>query len=162
MPYKPIEEYGMIGDLETVALIATDGGIDCPVPDSPTVFGAILDDARGGRFSITPKRGDRLRQMFPDTNVRPGADDGVGDVTDFMPVLRHAHAIVRGLDLRPRAAADLPGALRAALRLRAAPSTAPRVARAELCSVCREPTAWCCGCARRRRSRSRMVPPSPS
>ena len=52
MTYKPIEDYGMIGDLETIALVATDGGIDylCfPHFDSPTVFGAILEDARGGR-----------------------------------------------------------------------------------------------------------------
>jgi GH15 family glucan-1,4-alpha-glucosidase len=107
VPYKPIEDYGMIGDLETIALVAGDGAIDylCfPRFDSPTVFGAILDDARGGRFSIAPKTpANRLRQMYlPDTNVlltRFLCDDGVGDVTDFMPVgdVRHAHAIVRRL-----------------------------------------------------------------
>jgi GH15 family glucan-1,4-alpha-glucosidase len=107
VPYKPIEDYGMIGDLETIALVATDGAIDylCfPHFDSPTVFGAILDDARGGRFSIAPKPpANRLRQMYlPDTNVlltRFLCDEGVGDVTDFMPVgdVRHAHAIVRRL-----------------------------------------------------------------
>jgi GH15 family glucan-1,4-alpha-glucosidase len=107
VPYKHIEEYGMIGDLETIALVSTGGEIDylCfPHFDSPTVFAAMLDAERGGRFSIAPKiAASRTRQMYlPDTNIlltRFLGDGGVGEITDFMPVgeIRHAHAIVRRL-----------------------------------------------------------------
>ena len=74
MPYQPIEEYGVIGDLATLALVATDGSIDymCfPHFDSPTVFAALLDDKRGGRFAISPTGEEpRRKQMYlPDTNV---------------------------------------------------------------------------------------------
>ncbi len=94
MPYLPIENYGVIGNLHTVALVGLDGSIDwfCyPHFDSPSVFGAILDDRRGGRFRIAPAGdGARTKQMyFPDTNVlitRFLARDGVGSVIDFMPV----------------------------------------------------------------------------
>ncbi|MFZ0217399.1 MAG: glycoside hydrolase family 15 protein [Candidatus Dormiibacterota bacterium] len=105
MPYKPIEEYGIIGDLDTLALVGTDGAIDylCyPHFDSPTIFAALLDDQKGGDFTIGPLTGGaRLKQMYlPDTNVlltRFLSDDGVGEITDFMPVddARHPHAIVR-------------------------------------------------------------------
>ena len=50
MGYKPIESYGVIGDLHTVALVGIDGSIDwCCLPhfDSPSVFAAILDDQKG-------------------------------------------------------------------------------------------------------------------
>ena len=53
MGYKPIESYGVIGDLHTVALVGIDGSIDwCCLPhfDSPSVFAAILDDQKGGSF----------------------------------------------------------------------------------------------------------------
>ena len=58
-----IEEHGVIGNLRTVALVATNGAIDwCCLPnfDSPSVFGALLDDARGGHFQISPTV-DKLR-----------------------------------------------------------------------------------------------------
>jgi GH15 family glucan-1,4-alpha-glucosidase len=53
--YQPIEDYGIIGDLHTVALVGIDGSIDfCSLPrfDSPTIFAALLDAKQGGRFSI--------------------------------------------------------------------------------------------------------------
>ena len=52
MAYQPIENYGIIGNMHTVALVGLNGSIDwlCyPNFDSPSVFGAILDDQKGGR-----------------------------------------------------------------------------------------------------------------
>jgi GH15 family glucan-1,4-alpha-glucosidase len=94
MPYQPIENYGVIGDLHTVALVGLNGSIDwmCyPHFDSPSIFAAILDDERGGRFQIAPTREDvtHKQMYFPDTNVlmtRFLSPDGVGEVTDFMPI----------------------------------------------------------------------------
>ena len=57
MSYQPIENYGIIGDLHTVALVGMDGSIDfmCfPSFDSPSVFARILDDEKGGYFRIAP------------------------------------------------------------------------------------------------------------
>jgi len=93
-PYQPIENYAVIGDLNTVALVGLSGSIDflCfPEFDSPSVFAALLDQAKGGYFKIAPRH-DNLRQKqlyLPDTNVlltRFLAVDGVGEITDFMPV----------------------------------------------------------------------------
>ena len=57
MGYQPIENYGVIGNMRTVALVGMNGSIDwfcCPNFDSPSVFAAILDDKKGGHFSIAP------------------------------------------------------------------------------------------------------------
>lgn len=94
MAYQPIENYGIIGDLNTVALVGLNGSIDflCfPDYDSPTVFAALLDDNNGGRFEIKPLFSEmKNRQMYlPDTNVlltRFLSPEGVGEITDFMPV----------------------------------------------------------------------------
>ena len=64
MAQLPIAEHGVIGDLHTVALVGTDGTIDwCCLPrfDSPSVFGAVLDDERGGYFRIAPAAGCTTR-----------------------------------------------------------------------------------------------------
>jgi GH15 family glucan-1,4-alpha-glucosidase len=94
MPYQPIENYGIIGDLNTVALVGLNGSIDfmCfPNFDSPSIFAALLDDKKGGRFEISAQFADmKTKQLYlPDTNVlltRFLSDDGVGEITDFMPV----------------------------------------------------------------------------
>ena len=55
--YAPIGEYGVIGDLSTIALVGMDGSIDflcLPHFDSPSVFAALVDADRGGRFQIAP------------------------------------------------------------------------------------------------------------
>jgi len=103
--YQALENYGFIGDLHTVALVGVDGSVDymCfPHFDSPTVFGALLDTEKGGRFKIAPTSdGSRLKQMYlPDTNVlltRFLSIDGVAEIIDFMPVaeMRHTHILVR-------------------------------------------------------------------
>ena len=75
MSYQPIEDYGIIGNMRTVALVGMNGSIDwlCwPHFDSPSVFAAILDDGKGGRFSISPieTEGVNRKQLYwPDTNV---------------------------------------------------------------------------------------------
>jgi GH15 family glucan-1,4-alpha-glucosidase len=93
--YPDISEHGLIGDLQTAALISTDGTVDwfcCPRFDSPSIFASLLDHDRGGHFRIGPDRDDYVsRQMyFPDTAIlitRFLTPDGVGEVLDFMPVL---------------------------------------------------------------------------
>ncbi|WP_261325745.1 glycoside hydrolase family 15 protein [Modestobacter marinus] len=93
MTETAIADHGIIGDLQTSALVTTDGSIDwfcCPRFDSPSVFGALLDDERGGRFRIRPSGVDYTsKQMyFPDTAVlvtRFFTATGVGQVLDFMP-----------------------------------------------------------------------------
>ena len=57
MAYQPIENYGIIGDLNTIALVSLTGSIDfmCfPNFDSPSIFAALLDEENGGRFVIHP------------------------------------------------------------------------------------------------------------
>jgi GH15 family glucan-1,4-alpha-glucosidase len=96
MTYQPIENYGMIGDMHTVALVGADGSIDwlcVPRFDSPSVFAAILDDDKGGRFKIAPVSDDVTCKQFywPETNVlitRFLGPDGAAELTDFMPVSR--------------------------------------------------------------------------
>ncbi len=95
MSYHPIESHGVIGDMHTVALVAMDGTIDwCCLPrfDSPSIFGALLDDRKGGFCSLAATSEGRLRQMYlPESNVlltRFLNPDGVGEVLDFMPVSR--------------------------------------------------------------------------
>ncbi|MPZ14467.1 MAG: glycoside hydrolase family 15 protein [Chloroflexi bacterium] len=94
MSYQPIEDYGIIGNMRTAALVGRDGSIDwlCwPEFDSPSIFASILDRARGGRFAITPVADNVVNKQFywPDTNVlitRFLSADGVGEVRDYMPV----------------------------------------------------------------------------
>ena len=106
--YQPIEHYGVIGDLYTVALVGMNGSIDflcLPHFDSPSVFAALLDDERGGRFVIAPILGDEARQRqlyLPDSAVlltRFLADDGVAEISDCMPVEEtvygQAHNLIR-------------------------------------------------------------------
>ena len=97
MSYQPIENYGIIGDLNTIALIGLNGSIDfmCfPDFDSPTIFAALLDDQKGGRFEIVPAFAQmKTKQLYlPDTNVlltRFLSSEGLGEITDFMPVNEH-------------------------------------------------------------------------
>ncbi len=96
MAYQLVENYGIIGNMRTAALVRMNESIDwfCyPNFDSPSVFGAIPDEKRGGRFEIAPRDGTVATKQFywPETNVlvtRFLASEGVGQITDFMPVGR--------------------------------------------------------------------------
>src|SRR5882757_8896574 len=103
-----IADHGLIGDLQTAALIGTDGGIDwfcAPRFDSPSMFGALLDRRQGGHFRIRPQARDVTSKQlyFPDTAIlitRFMTEAGVGEVIDFMPVADGAlqagtHRLVR-------------------------------------------------------------------
>ncbi len=105
MPYLPIEDHAVIGDLHTVALVGKDGVIDFlshPHFDSPTVFASLLDAEKGGSFRVSPHLDAEVTKQhyLPDTNVlltRFLSEHGLAHVIDFMPVvdLGHAHAIYR-------------------------------------------------------------------
>ncbi|MHC2992968.1 glucoamylase [Pontibacter sp. HJ8] len=92
--YLPIEDHGVIGDLNTVTLVGLNGSIDfmCfPDFDSPTIFASLLDTENGGCFSLHPAcDGMKHKQLYlPDTNVlltRFLSDDGIAEITDFMPL----------------------------------------------------------------------------
>jgi len=94
MRFQPIENYGVIGNMQSIALVGMNGSIDflCyPDFDSPTIFAALLDDKKGGRFAIRPQLANvRVRQLYlPDTNIlltRFLADEGVAELTDYMPI----------------------------------------------------------------------------
>ena len=113
MSFEPIENYGAIGNMRSIALVGMNGSIDflCfPRFDSPTVFAALLDDERGGRFQIQPQlNNSRVRQLYlPDTNIlltRFLSNGGLVELTDFMPISADAEqpnelvrsvAVVRG------------------------------------------------------------------
>ena len=94
MGYLPIENYGIIGNMRTAALVGMNGSIDwfcSPHFDSPSMFGAILDDEKGGRFKIAPLAEKlKSRQFYwPSTNIlvtRFLHEDGIAELEDFMPV----------------------------------------------------------------------------
>jgi len=92
-PYRPIEDYGIIGDCASAALVGTNGSIDwlCwPRFDSPSIFARILDANKGGYFQICPAGDYSVERRYrPDTNVLETTfttDAGVLRLTDLMPV----------------------------------------------------------------------------
>ncbi|MFJ8622690.1 glycoside hydrolase family 15 protein [Kitasatospora sp. NPDC093550] len=95
-PYPPIAEHGIIGDLQTAALVSTDGDIDwwcTPRFDSPSLFASLLDHAKGGRCGLAVDRAEvpdaQVKQLYlADTAIlitRYLAPQGVAEVLDFMP-----------------------------------------------------------------------------
>jgi GH15 family glucan-1,4-alpha-glucosidase len=104
--YPSIADHGLIGDLQTAALVSTGGSIDwfcTPRFDSPSVFGALLDADRGGHCTVRAAGRHTTQQLYlPDTAVlvtRFLSERGVGEVIDFMPisgdVASETHRIVR-------------------------------------------------------------------
>ncbi|MEV6833797.1 glycoside hydrolase family 15 protein [Streptomyces sp. NPDC051133] len=109
--YPPIAEHGMVGDLQTAALVSSGGIIDwwcTPRFDSPSVFASLLDSERGGHCRLAAEypdgNGIPVRQLYlSDTAVlvtRFMTPDGVGEVADFMVPLdssapQDRHTLVR-------------------------------------------------------------------
>ena len=94
MAYQPIENYAIIGNMRSAALVGLNGSIDwfCfPHFDSPSLFASILDERKGGHFKISPAIPDsKCKQHYwPDTNVlitRFYNAEGIVEITDYMPV----------------------------------------------------------------------------
>ncbi|MFE7326077.1 glycoside hydrolase family 15 protein [Streptomyces sp. NPDC057565] len=106
--YPPIADHGLVGDLQTAALVSSRGVIDwfaAPRFDSPSIFGALLDCEHGGHFQLAPDHpeGSSKQLYYPDTAVlvtRFMSPDGVGEVIDYMPpdltgVATDRHTLVR-------------------------------------------------------------------
>jgi GH15 family glucan-1,4-alpha-glucosidase len=92
--YHDITDYGIIGDLHTVALINQEGGIDwCCLPflDSPSMFAKLLDTHRGGSFKISPTHFVKSTSRYlSKTNILQTTfkgEDSKVILTDFMPIL---------------------------------------------------------------------------
>ncbi|MFF3445572.1 glycoside hydrolase family 15 protein [Streptomyces sp. NPDC002667] len=124
--YPPIADHGLIGDLQTAALVSSRGVINwfaAPRFDSPSVFASLLDHDGGGYFRLAPDHpeGSWRQLYYPDSAVvvtRFMSPDGVGEIIDHMPVLTgetptDRHSLVRvvrsvrgtvhfGLECRPR------------------------------------------------------------
>ncbi|HSK08804.1 MAG TPA: glycoside hydrolase family 15 protein [Vicinamibacterales bacterium] len=110
--YRPIRDYAVIGDCRTAALVSTAGSVDwlcLPGFDGPSVCGAILDDERGGRFSVRPTgpAGGVSRRYLPGTAVLQTTfttGEGRACLTDAMSVagtaasLRPGHELVRRIE----------------------------------------------------------------
>src|SRR3954468_15128417 len=92
--YPLIADYGLIGNLQTAALVSTDGTIDwfcAPRFDSPSIFGCLLDHDQGGHLRTHPTADTFTKQQlyYPDTAIlvtRFLTESGVGEVVDFMPI----------------------------------------------------------------------------
>ncbi|WP_344612380.1 glycoside hydrolase family 15 protein [Dactylosporangium salmoneum] len=92
--YPAIENHGLIGDLQTAALVTNDGTVDwfcAPRFDSPSIFAALLDRRKGGYCQIVPDGTSYVsKQLYlPGTTMlitRFLSADGVGELIDFMPI----------------------------------------------------------------------------
>ena len=91
--YPPIEDYGLVGNMRTAALVGKNGSVDwlCfPHFDSPSVFAAVLDHDKGGHCRLEVDGEMSVRQTYlPDSNVlvtRYAGDDGAAEIVDYMPV----------------------------------------------------------------------------
>jgi len=119
--YPSIEEYGVIGDLSTIALVGPGARIDClcfPEFDSPSVFAAHVDRKKGGCFSLTPVLKDAVEKKiyFAETNIllsRFLSEDGIAEVSDLMlihdqetrqAVVRRAKAVHGAVEFTMRCA----------------------------------------------------------
>jgi len=118
LAYKKIGAYGVIGNGATIALVGLDGAVDwlcSPHLDSPTIFGALLDDAKGGRFAVTPEAAwDSAQHYLRETNILQTlfrTASGEAEVVDFMPAGEEAVALAGHRDHLIRRVRGLTGQL---------------------------------------------------
>jgi len=92
MGYRPISEYGVVGNDDRCVLVGSDGSVDwccLPTVDAPSVFGRLLDADRGGHFAVEPTDGYESDQAYRDrtavleTTFRTSS--GRATLVDFMP-----------------------------------------------------------------------------
>ncbi|WP_034263341.1 glycoside hydrolase family 15 protein [Actinospica robiniae] len=108
--YPLIADHGMVGDLQTAALVSSGGVVDwfaAPRFDSPSVFASLLDHDRGGHFTLAPAHRDVMAQQlyYPDSAVlitRFMSPEGVCEVIDWMtpitdPTPTDRHTLYRGI-----------------------------------------------------------------
>ncbi|PVH75782.1 glycoside hydrolase family 15 protein [Cadophora sp. DSE1049] len=102
--YLPIENYGLIGNMRTCALVGIDGSVDfmCwPDFDSPSVFCRLLDKDKGGYFTVSPpsdKQYTTKQQYLPSSNIlqtRYIHEEGVVDLVDFFPRPRNSYVVTK-------------------------------------------------------------------
>jgi GH15 family glucan-1,4-alpha-glucosidase len=99
----PIEDYALLGDLQTAALVGRDGSVDwlcCPRFDSAACFAALLGDEANGRWLLAPAAADATttRRYVDDTLILETTwetGDGVVRVVDFMPPRGEAPEVMR-------------------------------------------------------------------
>jgi len=97
-----IEDYALIGNCETAALVGKDGSIDwlcLPRFDSGACFAAILGSAENGRWQITPKEKARVSRCYREKTLiletRFETASGTATLIDFMPIRRGHNEIIR-------------------------------------------------------------------
>lgn len=110
MPYIPIHDYGLIGDMNSCALVSRAGSIDwaCfPRFDSPSVFAAVLGDLEGGRCSLEAAAEQSVSQRYlPDTTVLETTYTTAGGAVTVCDFMTHAaprspeapHEIIRVIE----------------------------------------------------------------
>ncbi len=91
--YKPIRDYAIIGNLRSAALVSKDGSIDwlpAPFIDSPSIFASILDDKKGGFWSINPRgKFSSTQKYINHTNIlvtKFKTKGGIAELLDFIPI----------------------------------------------------------------------------
>jgi GH15 family glucan-1,4-alpha-glucosidase len=97
-----IEDYAMIGDCRTAALVSRGGSIDwfcCPRFDSDACLAALLGTPEHGRWSIAPRGQARVTRRYrPNTLVLEthfDTEDGAATLVDFMPLHECYSSVVR-------------------------------------------------------------------
>jgi GH15 family glucan-1,4-alpha-glucosidase len=110
LPQSPIEDYAVVGDCRTAALISRDGAIDwlcLPNYASPSVFAHILSPGRGGRFSIQPREAfvsrRKYRDLSPVLETTFETRSGSARLTDLLPVIDGAQSLEPMREIMSRA-----------------------------------------------------------